>query len=224
MRSPLGQLLHDLLDIASDHTERLAAWPDADRKLAEAEADRVVELELDGLGSLAARIEARVDRAREAIRFESSRVSSGLSAGDMTLECLRDASVLVDATDRRLATTVPGARTRAVSRDRAPVSEAPSTNVASGGIGEGDPELEVPPLTDNEVAIINTLARFDPMQLASAAKIEAEMEPANRRSQRSIGKAVNRLIELGLAERPMGDRSGVRLTLAGRRVARKVAD
>jgi len=134
------------------------------------------------------------------------------------LECLRDASVLVDATDRRLATTVPVTRTRAGSLNCDPLSESLE------GLRDGDAEVEVPPLTDNEVAVINTLARFDPRQLASGAKIEAEMEAPHRRSQRTIGKAVNRLIDLGMAERPMGDRSGVRLTLAGRRAARKVAD
>jgi len=105
-----------------------------------------------------------------------------------------------------------------------PVPETPSGDAGNEDFGDRDAEVEVPPLTENEVAVISTLARFDPRQLASGAKIEAEMEAPHRRSQRTIGKAVNRLIELNLAERPMGDRSGVRLTLAGRRTARKVAD
>lgn len=109
-------------------------------------------------------------------------------------------------------------------RDPVPVSETPTGDVQNERIGDGDADVEVPPLTDNEVAVINTLARFDPLQLASASKIEAEMDATNRRSPRTIGKAVTRLIELGLAERPRGDRSGARLTRAGRRVARKVAD
>jgi len=105
-----------------------------------------------------------------------------------------------------------------------PVSKTPAGDAGNEGFGDGDAEVEVPPLTDNEVAVIITLARFDPLQLASASKIEAEMDAPNRRSPRTIGKAVTRLIELGLAERPRGDRSGARLTTAGRRVARKVAD
>jgi hypothetical protein len=179
----------------------------------ESMADRVVELEVAGLASLAARIEARIDRAREAIRTEPHRLQSDPDADELTLDLLRDAWVLVDATDRR----VP-------SHSSVPVSETPAGGTRTAGIGDGDAEVEVPPLTDNEVAVINTLSRFDPLQLASASKIEAEMDAPNRRSPRTIGKAVTRLIELGLAERPRGDRSGARLTTAGRRVARKVAD
>ena len=213
MRSPLGDLLHDLLDLRADVETRRAVWADADRRLMKSTADRVVELEVAGLGSLAARIEARVARAREAIRTEPHRLQSDPDADGLTLDLLRDASVLVDATDRR----VP-------SQSAVPVSETPAGAAGNEGFGDGDGEVEVPPLTDNEVAVINTLARFDPLQLASASKIEAEMDAPNRRSPRTIGKAVTRLIELGLAERPRGDRSGARLTTAGRRVARKVAD
>lgn len=105
-----------------------------------------------------------------------------------------------------------------------PVSETPAGTAGNEGFGDGDAEVEVPPLTENEVAVITTLARFDPMRLASVAMIEAEMDAGSRRSPRKIGEAVNRLIELGFAERPRGARSGVRLTTAGRRVARKIAD
>ncbi len=63
-----------------------------------------------------------------------------------------------------------------------PVSETPVGGAENEGIGDGDADVEVPPLTDNEVAVISTLARFDPLQLASASKIEAEMDAANRRS------------------------------------------
>lgn len=213
MRSPLGDLLHDLLDTTADVEARRAIWADADRRLMESTADRVVELEVAGLGSLSARIEARVARAREAIRTEPHRLQSDPDADELTLDLLRDASVLVDATDRR----VP-------PQAAAPVSETTAGAARNEGFGDGDADVEVPPLTDNEVAVITTLARFDPLQLASAAKIEAEMDARNRRSPRTIGKAVTRLIELGLAERPRGDRSGARLTTAGRRVARKVAD
>lgn len=106
----------------------------------------------------------------------------------------------------------------------APLSESPTGDAGNEGIGVGDAEVEVPPLTGNEVAVLNTLAGFDPMQLASGAMIEDEMDDKTALSLRTIGNAVARLIELGLAERPRGDRSGVRLTLAGRRAARKVAD
>jgi len=81
-----------------------------------------------------------------------------------------------------------------------------------------------PALTENEVAVVNTLARFDPSRLASAVMIESEMDGPVRLSRRTIQPIVTRLIELSLAERPRGDRSGVRLTLAGRRLASKIAD
>lgn len=213
MRSPLGDLLHDLLDSTADVEARRAVWADADRRLMESTADRVVELEVAGLGSLSARIEARVARAREAIRTEPYRLQSDPDADELTLDLLRDASVMVDATDRR----VP-------PQAAAPVSETPAGGAGNEGFGDGDAEVKVPPLTENEVAVITTLARFDPVRLASVAMIESEMDAGSRRSPRKIGEAVNRLIELELAERPRGDRSGARLTTAGRRVARKVAD
>jgi hypothetical protein len=109
-------------------------------------------------------------------------------------------------------------------RDPVPVSETPAGGAGNEGIGDGDADVEFPSLTENEVAVITTLARFDPMRLASVTMIESEMDAGSRRSPRKIGEAVNRLIELDLAERPRGDRSGARLTTAGRRVARKVAD
>jgi hypothetical protein len=87
---------------------------------------------------------------------------------------------------------------------------------------EGEPAP--PALTSRETTVLRTLAVFDPSELASASRIEAAMEPAVRLSERSIGPAVKRLIELGLAERPQGERSGARLTIAGRRLARKIAD
>lgn len=213
MRSPLGDLLHDLLDTTADVEVRRAVWADADRRLMESTADRVVELEVAGLASLAARIEARIDRAREAIRTEPHRLQSDPDADELTLDLLRDARVLVDATDRR----VP-------SQSAVPVSETPAGDAQNEGFGDGDADVEFPSLTENEVAVITTLARFDPMRLASVTMIESEMDAGSRRSPRKIGEAVNRLIELDLAERPRGDRSGARLTTAGRRVARKVAD
>ncbi len=91
---------------------------------------------------------------------------------------------------------------------------------------ESAPDDDDPPppaLTATEVTVLRTLATFDPSELASAARIEAAMESNARLADRSILPAVRRLIELGLAERPQGIRSGARLTLAGRRLARKIA-
>ncbi|MGV6814302.1 MAG: hypothetical protein ACWA5W_04730 [Phycisphaerales bacterium] len=88
-----------------------------------------------------------------------------------------------------------------------------------------DEDTPVPPaLSPKEATVLRTLAIFDSSELVSAARIESEMELSIRLSARTIGKAVSRLIEVGLAERPQGDRSGTRLTIAGRRLAQKIAD
>jgi len=86
-----------------------------------------------------------------------------------------------------------------------------------------DDDQPPPALTANEVAVLRTLASFDPAELASAARVEAAMDRAERVSEKTIRLAIRRLVGLGLAERPEGDRSGARLTIAGRRLARKIA-
>ena len=84
---------------------------------------------------------------------------------------------------------------------------------------------EAPPaLTPNQALVIGTMARFDGSRLLSAATIEAKVDPSQPLSDRTIGPIVRRLIELGLAERPEGKRSGARLTTKGRRLASKIAD
>ena len=79
-------------------------------------------------------------------------------------------------------------------------------------------------LTPNQTLVIGTMARFDGSRLLSAAAIEEEMGPSQRLSARTIGSIVRRLMKLGLAERPEGERSGARLTTKGRRLAPKIAD
>lgn len=81
-----------------------------------------------------------------------------------------------------------------------------------------------PALTANQILVIATMARFDGSRLLSAATIEQEMDAHERLSDRTIGPIVRRLVELDLAERPEGKRSGARLTMRGRRLAPKVAD
>jgi len=91
--------------------------------------------------------------------------------------------------------------------------------------GESDTDETPPPArTPTELRVLRMLATFDPSELASAARIEDAMEPTQRVSERSISRIVPRLIELGLAERPQGERSGTRLTLLGRRIARRLAE
>lgn len=84
-------------------------------------------------------------------------------------------------------------------------------------------EAPLPALTANEAAVLRTLATFDPAELASAARVEAAMDRMEAVSARTVGVVMRRLIELGLAERPEGHRSGARLTIAGRRLVRKIA-
>ncbi|MCW5775866.1 MAG: hypothetical protein KIS87_05405 [Phycisphaeraceae bacterium] len=100
--------------------------------------------------------------------------------------------------------------------------EAPAGNSDGAGREDSAQDAAPPPLTENEVAVLNTLAKFDASRLPSVAMIEEEMD--GRLSRRAIQPIVVRLIELGLAERPRGERGGVRLTLAGRRLAPKIAD
>lgn len=88
----------------------------------------------------------------------------------------------------------------------------------------GGDESAGPALTVNQSRVLQTMAIFDASRLLSADAIAAEMAPAERLSARTIGPIVRRLIELRLAERPEGDRSGARLTTAGRRLASKTAD
>lgn len=90
--------------------------------------------------------------------------------------------------------------------------------------GPDEDDQPPPALTVNEASVLRTLATFDPAELASAARVEAAMERASRISDKTIRVAIRRLVELGLAERPEGDRSGARLTIAGRRLVRKIAD
>ena len=92
------------------------------------------------------------------------------------------------------------------------LAPAPSTDVAPPG------------LSPNVTLVVETMARFDGSRLLSAKRIEEEMNLAHRLSERTIRKVVVRLIELELAERPDGKRSGARLTMKGRRLAPKIAD
>jgi hypothetical protein len=87
-----------------------------------------------------------------------------------------------------------------------------------------DSEASEPALTRSQVNVLNTMADFDGSRLLSAKMIADEMAPVVRLSEETVRQCVKRLIDCGLAERPQGDRSGARLTLAGRRRAVKIAD
>lgn len=90
---------------------------------------------------------------------------------------------------------------------------------------DGAPEDAPPALTVTERLVVATLARFDGSQLLPAAAIALETTGTHTPlSARTIGPIVLGLIQLNLAERPKGNRSGVRLTTDGRRLAQKIAD
>jgi len=90
---------------------------------------------------------------------------------------------------------------------------------------EPDADAELPPsLSENQITILRTMAEFDPARLLSTSRIEETISPERRISERTIGDVLRRLIELGYAERPEGERRGARLTIRGRRILRKIAD
>jgi len=61
--------------------------------------------------------------------------------------------------------------------------------------GESDTDETPPPaLTPTELRVLRMMATFDPSELASAARIEGAMEPAQRVSERSISRIVPRLL------------------------------
>ncbi len=135
---------------------------------------------------------------------------------------------LLDRLQRAAAAVDPGAIDRAAER----ANEKLARVFGAGDNGDAKPktlpagadESAGPALTVNQSRVLQTMALFDASQLVSADAIAAEMDPEVRLSARTIGPIVRRLIALCLAERPEGDRSGARLTTAGRRHAPKIAD
>lgn len=174
-----------------------------DRLLA-AEAEMVVNLEIMGYSGLAQRIDRKFSRFCQAVTQNSGGESSGAAAAFEQDDSLTELKHLVEATGRRLGAD-------------------PEPKEASQREVEDEDELP-PALTANQIIVMRTMARFDPSQLLSAARIEEAIDPSRRISVRTIGDVVRRLHELGYAERPEGDRRGARLTTRGRRILRKIAD
>lgn len=87
-----------------------------------------------------------------------------------------------------------------------------------------DDEQQAPALTAGERMTLAALAAFDPSRLATAADVSEAMSAAERRSERTVRLAINKLVKLDLAERPEGAKQGSRLTIRGRRLATKIAD
>lgn len=90
--------------------------------------------------------------------------------------------------------------------------------------GDDNALSQAPALTKSEWLTLYTLASFDAAKLASVEQIADAMDPTQRLSLRTIGDALKKLIALHHAERPEGERHGARATVAGRRMAAKIAD
>jgi hypothetical protein len=181
--------------------------------------------ELDELTRAVREALRATDRELEAAGFEAPRTLEEWEhlalLAEMPFETIQSGNLTL--ADVRTVALAWADRERMKARIAAEAKGAGAKTIGQGQVaGDGD-ESESPALTATEIAVLQTLATFDPSVLASAARIEMAMESDARFATRSILPAVRRLIELGLAERPQGIRSGARLTLAGRRLARKIA-
>lgn len=91
------------------------------------------------------------------------------------------------------------------------------------GQGDGEDEAQAPGLTKGESTTLHTLALIDPAVLASTSYVTDTMAAKERLSETTTRKAIKKLVSLGLAERPEGERQGARLTIKGRRLSNKLA-
>jgi hypothetical protein len=135
---------------------------------------------------------------------------------------------LLDRLQRAAAAVDPGAIDRAAER----AAEKIARVFGAGDNGDAKPkalpaggdESAGPALTVNQSRVLQTMARFDASRLLSSKMIAEEMDATVRLSEETVRQCVGKLIEANLAERPEGDRSGARLTTAGRKLAGKIAD
>ena len=101
---------------------------------------------------------------------------------------------------------------------------ARETEPPIGGAAEDpEPDHQDPALRRTDKQTLAALATFDASELASVITVCEAMVPIERLSHKTVGPAIKRLIQFGLAERPEGDRGGARLTLKGRRLAAKIS-
>lgn len=111
--------------------------------------------------------------------------------------------------------------------DSMPLPEQPAKppEVNPKPLSNDDPDDTQPPaLTDAERWTLQALAGFDPADLAKASRVSDAMPLEQHLSERTIRQAIKRLVSLGFAERPEGEKQGARLTMRGRRLATKIAD
>jgi hypothetical protein len=103
--------------------------------------------------------------------------------------------------------------------DGSATKAAPTKTLAARADESADPVL-----TPYETNVLRSMDRFDTLELLTIQRIKDEIGTDKGASDKLVRQTVNKLIELGWAERPEGDRHGARLTLAGRKIAKRLAE
>ncbi len=80
------------------------------------------------------------------------------------------------------------------------------------------------PLTQAQAKILHAMAQFDARRLLPVTAIVEALPHESPLSDKTVRACLRKLIDCGLAERPEGERSGARLTMAGFRLAAKMTD
>jgi hypothetical protein len=110
------------------------------------------------------------------------------------------------------------------SREKTTVPESNIEGKAADDENSDDADQAIPAFTKCDRLTLVALATFDPIRLATIPEICGKMKPEESYSEKSVGETVTKLLDLPLAERPLGKKDGVRLTISGRRMAKRLAD
>ncbi len=122
-----------------------------------------------------------------------------------------------------MAQCEPYAHTLTAISDGGPVRDELATKAhASGGAQNPSNSGEQPPdevaLTTAERTVLAALSAFDNAELVSTRKISKD----EKMGTKTVQNAMNRLIDLDLAERPNGGKHGARLKRRGRLLAQRL--
>jgi len=123
-----------------------------------------------------------------------------------------------------VGTTRPQRASAAIDVTPVAIHFVDANDVAALAIPETERESASPALTGNQLSVLRTMAGFDGAQLLSTRMIMEAMDSDSQLSEETVRKCLSKMIASKWAERPEGDRSGVRLTIAGRRLVGKIAD
>lgn len=103
-------------------------------------------------------------------------------------------------------------------------AKAQFTSRAHAALTSDDDAELPPPLTEHEVVVLRVLLDAGPERLLTLPMVQEACKdselPSFIVSEKTAGKSINRFVKLGLAERPRGDKNGVRLTRRGREFAK----